>query len=167
MSLGHIQMWVIGLMKSLYGLTVGSVSFGGAVTTGGALTTPGPFIITRGRATAQVAAVTTVATVTVGAADGTFEVSSNISVTTATLHSISVTCTYTDEGNVSRTLTLGFAQLAGATLITLITNVTSTGPYESMVYHIRAKAGTAITIATTGTFTTIAYNVEGVIKQTG
>jgi hypothetical protein len=31
--------------------------------------------------------------------------------------------------------------------------------------HIRAKAGTAITISTSGTFTTVTYNVEGIIKQ--
>lgn len=166
MTLGRIQLIVAAILKSVYGLTQGSL-FGGAVTTGGVLTTPGPFIITRGRSAAQVAAVASVATVTVGAADGSFEVSANVSVTTATAHSFSVTCTYTDEGNVSRTLTLGFAQLSGATLITLITNVTSTGPYESLTYHLRAKAGTTITFATTGTFTTIVYNVEGVIKQTG
>lgn len=115
-------------------------------------------------ATGRTAAVTSVATFT-PAADGTFVVSANVLVTTSTTHSFSVTCAYTDEGNTARTLTLGFTQLSGATLITLITNTTGLGPYESLVYHIRCKAATAITIATTGTFTTVTYNVEGNITQ--
>jgi len=34
-----------------------------------------------------------------------------------------------------------------------------------MPIHIRCKAATTITIATTGTFTTVTYNVEGRIAQ--
>lgn len=117
------------------------------------------------RVTAQVAAVASVATYTVGAADGSFEVSANVNVTTATTHAFTVTCTYTDETGTSRVLTLGFTQLSGATLLTSITNVTGAGPYESPIYHLRAKAATTITFATVGTFTSVAYNAEGIIKQ--
>lgn len=125
-----------------------------------------PAIVATGRVTAQTAAVASVSTFTVGAADGSFEVSANINVTTATTHNFTVTCAYTDETNTARTLTMGFTQLSGATLLTAITNVTGAGPYESPVYHIRCKAATSITIATTGTFTSVAYNAEGIIKQT-
>ncbi len=125
-----------------------------------------PAIYGYGRSNAQTAAVGSVTTYTVGAADGSFEVSANVNVTTATTHNFTVTCTYTDETNTSRTLTLGFTQLAGATFLSAITNLTGIGPYESPTYHIRCKASTAITIATTGTFTTVTYNVEGIIKQT-
>lgn len=138
------------------------------ITTYNAINTAGwgvPAIYGSGRSVAQNAAVASVAAYTLTAADATFEISANVLVTTATAHSFSVTCTYTDEGNTSRTLTLGFAQLSGATLITLITNVTGAGPYESLNYHIRCKASTTITIATTGTFTTVTYNVEGSIRQ--
>ena len=117
-----------------------------------------------GRSTAQTAATTTVATYTVGASDGSFIISSNVLVTTSTTHNFTVTCAYTDEGNTARTLTLSFSSL-GATLLSAITNGTGAGPYEGVPLHIRCKAATAITIATTGTFTAVTYNVEGTITQ--
>ena len=119
-----------------------------------------------GRSPGAVAAVASVSAFTLGAADASFEVSANVNVTVSTTHSFTVTVAYTDETNTPRVLTLGFTQLAGATLLSLITNITGAGPYEGIVYHIRAKASTTITIATTGTFTTVTYNVEGIIKQT-
>lgn len=125
-----------------------------------------PSIYGSGRSTAQTAAVASVATYTNGAADGSFLISANINVTTSTLHNFTVTVAYTDETNTARTLTLTFAQLAG-TLVTAITNATGAGPYEGIPLHIRCKASTAITIATTGTFTTVVYNVEGYITQIG
>jgi hypothetical protein len=115
------------------------------------------------RSTAQIAAKT-LASYTVGAADGSFLVSANVLVTTATLHSFTATVTYTDEGNTSRTVTLNFSTLAGA-LTPTIANAGGAVPYEGLPLHIRAKSGTTITIATTGTFTTVTYNVEGMITQ--
>lgn len=123
-----------------------------------------PAIYGSGRSPAQTSAVASVAAYTVGAADGSFEISANVNVTTSTTHNFTVTCTYTDETNTSRTLTLTFSQVSG-TLVTAITNTTGAGPYMGVPFHIRCKASTAITIATTGTFTTITYNVEGIIKQ--
>lgn len=123
-------------------------------------------VVGSGRSTAQAAAVATVATFTVGsAADASFLISANVNVTTSTLHSFTVTCTYTDETNTSRTTTFTFTLLA--TQLSTITNTTGVGAYEGVPQHIRAKAGTAITIATTGTFTTVAYNVEGYITKLG
>lgn len=116
------------------------------------------------RSAAQTAAVATVATQTVGAADASYIISANVLVTTSTVHSFTVTCTYTDEGNTSRTITLTFSNLAG-TLVTAIANAAGAVPYEGVPLHIRAKAATTITIATTGTFTTVTYNVEGNISQ--
>lgn len=124
-----------------------------------------PAIYGSGRSTAQTAAVASVATYTVGAADGSFLISSNVNVTTSTAHSFTVTCAYTDETNTARTLTLSFIQIGGGTPIATITNITGAGPYEGVPNHIRCKASTAITIATTGTFTTVTYNVEGSIIQ--
>lgn len=117
-----------------------------------------------GRSAGAVAAVASVAALTVGAADTSYDVQANVNVTVATTHNFTVTCVYTDETNTSRTLTLGFAQIAGATYIQNITNLTGTGPYHSAVYPIRCKAGTTVTIATTGTFTAVTYNVEGLIE---
>ncbi len=123
-----------------------------------------PAIYGTGRSTAQNAAVASVATYTVGAADGSFLISANVLITTATAHTIAVQVDYTDEGNTARTLTLNFSQLAG-TIVNSITNVTGAGPYEGIPVHVRAKAATAITVKTTGTFTTVTYNVEGSITQ--
>jgi len=74
--------------------------------------------------------------------------------------------TYTDEGNTSRTVTLNFSTIAGAITPT-IANAGGAAPYEGVPLHIRCKASTAITIATTGTFTTVTYNCEAYITQIG
>lgn len=140
-----------------------NISLGG---TGSALGLFIPRVMGYGRKVGVNAAQASVAAFTVGGSDGSFEISANVNVTAATTANFTTTCTYTDEGGTSRTLTLGFAQLSGATFLTAITNLTGIGPYESPIYHIRAKSATPITIATTGTFTSVTYNVEGVIKQT-
>lgn len=125
-----------------------------------------PSIYGSGRSIAQTNFVTSVATYTNGATDGSFIVSANVNVTTSTAHNFTVNCTYTDETNTSRTLILAFVQLAG-TIVSAITNVTGAGPYEGIPVHIRCKASTAITISTASNFTTVTYNVEGYITQIG
>jgi hypothetical protein len=132
-----------------------------------AITTAGwgvPAIYGSGYSAAQTAAVASVATYTVGAADGLFDVRAYVNVTTSTLHTIAVQVAYTDETNTAQTLTLTFSQLAG-TLVTSITNATGAGPYEGVPVTIYCKASTSITIKTTGTFTTVTYNVAGSIAQ--
>lgn len=116
------------------------------------------------RSTAQTGANASVLSYTVGTNDGSFRVSSNVLVTASTTHAFTVTCTYTDEGNTSRTITFNFSQLAG-TIGTSIANAAGTVPYEGIPLNIRCKGGTTITIATTGTFTSVTYNVEGSITQ--
>lgn len=116
------------------------------------------------RSAAQTAAVATVVTQTVGAADASYIISANVLVTTSTVHSFTVTCAYTDEGNTARTITMTFSNLAG-TLLTAIANAAGAVPYEGVPLHIRAKAATTITLATTGTFTTVVYNIDGRISQ--
>jgi len=121
-----------------------------------------------GRATAQTAAVASVAAYTVPAADGSFEVSANVLVTTATTHAFNIECAYTDEGNTARVLTMTFGLVAGGVTTTSIANANGAVPYMGVPLHIRAKASTTITIRTqaAGTYTTVTYNVEGIIKQT-
>lgn len=145
------------------GLAVGTAkikSYNGVATAGFGV----PVIYGLGRFTAQTAAKASVATYT-PTADGTFEISANVLVTTSTVHSFTVTCAYTDEGNTARTLTLTFSNLGG-TLLTTIANAAGAVPYEGVPLHIRVKANTAITLASVGTFTTVTYNIEGIIKQT-
>lgn len=128
-----------------------------------------PVIVANARFTAQVAAKASVAAFTVGAADGTFEVIANVLVTTATTHAFTVQCTYTDESNTARTITLPFRLVGDTTALTSsIANGNGTVPYLGVPVMIRAKAATAITILTqaAGVYTSVAYNVEGIIKQT-
>lgn len=135
-------------------------SYNGIATAGNGLSS----VQAAGRFTAQTAAKASVATYTLGASDASFIVSANVLVTTATSHNFTVTCAYTDEGNTARTLTFNFSSLAGV-LATTIINTGGAVPYEGVPAHIRCKASTAITIATTGTFTTVTYNVEGIIQK--
>lgn len=116
-----------------------------------------------GRFTAQTAAKASIVTFT-PAADGTFLISANVLITSSVLYSFTATCTYTDEGNTARTLTIPFTNLAG-TALTVIANAGGAVPYQGLTSQIRVKGGTAITIQTVGTFTTVTYNVEGSICQ--
>lgn len=119
------------------------------------------------RSVGAVAAVASVAAITVGAADASFLVCANVNVTASVTHTFTVTIAYTDEGNTGRTLVVTFTQVAGGTTLTAITNVTGVGPYEGIAQLIRCKAGTTITVATAagGTYTSVTYNVEGLIVQ--
>lgn len=137
-------------------------SYNGTATAGAGLTV----VQKEARAVAQTAAISgsSLYSLTVGAADSSFLVSANVLITTSTAFTFAVTVSYTDEGNTSRVLTLSFMQLGG-TIIQAITNVTGAGPYEGLTALIRCKAATAITMQTVGTFTTVTYNVEGLVAQ--
>ena len=126
-----------------------------------------PAIVAQGRVVAQAAAVASIAAYTVGAQDASFEVSANVLVTTATTHSFTLTCDYTDEGNTARTLTLTFGLVAGGVATTAIANGNSTVPYHGVPVTIRCKAAPSITIASAagGTYTTVVYNAEAAIKR--
>ena len=150
----------------------GAIAATGKASTYNAIATAGwgtPAVYGNGRTVATSGArAAAAASYTVGAADGTFEVSANVLVTTSTTHSFSMDVSYTDEGNSARTLILPMTQLAGTLLAdALITNTTGAGPYHSPVLLIRCKAATAITIRASagGTYTTVVYNTEGVITQ--
>lgn len=116
------------------------------------------------RESAKIAASSTTA-LTVGVADSTYQVSAYVRVTTATNHNFTVTCSYTDEGNTARTLTLSFTLVAGGTLVTGVANANGTVPYMGLPQIIRCKAGTTISFNTTGTFTTVVYNWEVFVIQ--
>lgn len=104
------------------------------------------------------------ASLTVGASDGDYDVTAYVLVTTSAVHNFTVTCDYTDESNTARTVTMIFSSLAGA-VTTAILNTAGAVPYLGIPIRIRAKAATAITLATVGVFTSVTYNVEGSIRQ--
>lgn len=142
------------------------LSVGDQIASVGGVTTAGnfgvPLLVAYGRSTAQTAAVASVATFTVGASDGTFEISANILITTSTSFNFNLYCSYTDENNTAQAYPLQFATTA---FTPNMTNLLGAIPYMGAVLTIRAKAATAITLYTTGTFTNVTYNVEGIIKQ--
>jgi hypothetical protein len=121
-------------------------------------------IVATGRATAQAAANASVATFTVGAADGSFEVSMNLNATVVTALATTCTCTFTDESNTARTMIFPIQQLSGSLIA--LGAITATGAWSTTVMHIRCKAATVITLLTSaGTFTGVTYSVEGIIRQ--
>lgn len=127
-----------------------------------------PVIVASGRTLAATnAAVASVATYTVGASDGSFIVSANLRVTTATTHAFTVECAYTDETNTTQVATFELIQSTGAAFSVSVTNANGTVPYIATPLHIRCKAGTSITIRTqaAGIYTGVVYNVEGLIEQ--
>lgn len=142
----------------------------GVFTTYDGLTTAAtgfPIIVAGGspcRFTAQSAAVSTVCTYT-PTADASFLIDANVLITSSTTFNFNVNVTYTDEGNTSRTLTLQFTQTASQNIVVSIANANGAIPYSGLPTHIRAKANTAITVLTTGTFTTVTYNVEATIRR--
>lgn len=120
--------------------------------------------ISNNRVTGQTAAATLPSYAVGGASDESLLVSANVLVTTATLHNFGVRLGYTDEGGTPRTVTMNFSTLAGA-LTPSITNAGGAVPYEGVPLHIRAQAGTNVTLSTAGTFTTTTYNFEAIINK--
>jgi hypothetical protein len=110
-----------------------------------------------GRLTAKTSAQATVQTLTVPATDSSYLVSANANVTAFVAGTFNVVCAYTDETNTPRSLSLNFSSITG----TLGIAVAAAGAFEGIPVHVRAKAGTTVTISTSGTFTSLTYNVEG------
>jgi hypothetical protein len=140
----------------------------GAFSTYKSVTTAGwgvPGIYAAARSTAQTAAVASVATYTCGSADGSFEVSGNILVTTSSSEAFALQVSYTDEGNTARTQVIPITKTDG-TILTATASANGAIAYTGIPVHIRVKASTAITVKTAGTFTGCTYNAEGIIKQT-
>jgi hypothetical protein len=117
-------------------------------------------IYAQNRLTAQTAAATSVATYTVGAADGSFLVSGNVNVTAFTSGSFTFQVVYTSESNSAITANLNGHFISGYT-----TSISGAGSVEMQPIQIRALAGSTITLRTAGTFTNLTYNVEGTIMQ--
>lgn len=144
----------------------GAVSVFGKVASYNGVSTAGwgvPAVQSAAQITAQSAAAT-IATYTVGAADGSFEVSANMNVSAVTVLSTTLTVTYTDESNTARTMILPVQQLTGSFIAGGL--ITGTGAWETPEMNIRCKASTVITVKTaTGTFTGVTYSAGGVIAQ--
>jgi hypothetical protein len=118
-----------------------------------------------GRSTGQTAAVASVATLTVGGADASYDVSGNILITTSSAEAFSLVVDYTDEGNTARSVIIPILRISTGAWIATTISPSGAVPYPSGHLQIRCKASTAITIKTSGTFTGCTYNVEGSIVR--
>jgi hypothetical protein len=120
-----------------------------------------PVIVAHGREVSQTA-TTTVATYKVGSIDTSIEVSGNVCVQSGTSYSFTLTITYTNEKGIAQTEKVVFAQSTG--LVSTISNITGTGSYAGCPLSLRCGAATTVTISAIGTFTSVIYNVEVIIK---
>lgn len=107
--------------------------------------------------TAQSATNSSVATVT-PAANGTFRVGVYTAITAISAGTLTITATYTDETSASRTIT--FVAM-GQT----VAGLTAIGETSFPNVDIRAKSGSAITVVSTFTGTSITYDVGATITQ--
>ena len=150
------------MASSIYIFPGGLSTSGGGLAVGG---NPVPVVVSSGRVVAQTAAVASIATFANGATDASYEVGGNFLATVSTTYSIDMTVSYTDESNTARVIKLNMLTVAGA-----VTNsapmTAANGPlFQAHPIEIRVKASTSITIGTVGTFTTVTYNAEGIIKK--
>ena len=118
-----------------------------------------------GRSTGQTAAVASVATLTVGSNDASYTISGNINVTTSSAEAFSLSVDYTDETNTARNAIIPLLRSATGAWLTQTLSALGATTYPATSIQIRAKASTAITIKTSGTFTGCTYNVEGSITR--
>lgn len=154
------------LVTPIIGAATGtSVSLSGSVVKLNGISSVGafgsPLLVGNARVTGQTGAVSSIATYTVGASDGSFLVGGNVLCTVYSSGSFSIAVSYTDESNTARTnqpfeghFTSGYG-----------TAISGAGVFEVQPMQIRAKAATTITILTSGTFTSLTYNAEGTIMQ--
>lgn len=125
-----------------------------------------PVIVSAGRVVATTTAIPVGAPITsflVGGSDGSFIVSGGVLVTADTATTLQLQISYTDEGGTSRDpLVINLSSLAGV----LAPGIAATGVYEGIPLHIRAKAGTTISVYTAFTInSSMTYNVEAVVQQ--
>jgi hypothetical protein len=88
-------------------------------------------------------------------------------VTTATNHSFTMTCAFTDSNGSARTATLNFFLVAGGALTQTIANAAGAVPYMGIPFTFRSQLNQSIVVATTGTFTTVTYEIGAALVQIG
>lgn len=98
------------------------------------------------------------------AVGGTYDISCNLYIASGTTYSFSVLVQYNDQGNNAHFITIPLVLASGA-LATTATNVTGSGPYLGVKMRIRNAAGTSILVGTSGTFTSVNYDIECSIEQ--
>jgi len=152
----------IYLNQSVGAETGAYINIDGTNTGWGAIATNAPKILFNNRTDAATTALSGfTGIISVGASDATLVISANINIVSGTAFSFTVYCSYKNESNNTVMATMSFTKTAGTPVVT-ITNATGSGSYEGTPMHIRCKAGTPVAISTTGTFTDVVYNADGI-----
>lgn len=133
--------------------------YNGVATDGGGV----PAIRAENHLEGQTAAIPSICTYT-PAVDASVEVVCGLLVAISSAESFTVTAAYTDIGNTPRVATLPLRTLAGANVLS-VTFAQGAVPYMGVLTRFRAKGGTAVTIATTGSFSGCTYSVGANIRE--
>lgn len=115
----------------------------------------------------QSTAVSGLVNQTVGALDATYVLYANVYITSGSSFSFNTLCSYTDEGNNARNAAFNFSIPGTNTLNPLISNAGGSVPYMSGALCVRCKAASTLSVVTSGTFTTIGYNIDCSWVQVG
>lgn len=116
--------------------------------------------------TANAAAVANAINYTPPAAAGIWRITWEIDATTSTADSFHLVATWKGATGDALSQTLGGSDSAGTALAAgAITNVIGNGAYYGSITFAVDSSGTAITLSTVGTFTTVAYNFAATLER--
>jgi len=168
----RISAGLVGVGTGAQGSVAGSMSFtnltlAGAVSKVNNVATVGVCGVGTIRANAQLTGQTTTIGSVAGftpTADGDYILCAEVRITASSTFNFTVIYSYTDEGGNARTGTMNFSNLAG-TIATAMANAGGATVYAGIPLQIRAKSGAGIAIGTTGTFTSVTYNITASIIQ--
>jgi len=124
-----------------------------------------PPIVAYERRVGQIAALTGLASYSVpAAADVTLLATFEIMVTVSGTHSFQTNLIFTDTGGTGRTIQLDSAGV-NAQYDVQVGQAQGAVPYCGRLYSVRCKAGTTVSFTTTGTFTSVTYEMSGTFLQ--
>ena len=125
-----------------------------------------PAIMVSSSATGLTAADTNRINYTPTAFAGIFRLSWDVDVRTSTTHNFTLVGGWKDASAAAISQTLGGFDKAGTGLVAgAITNVIGAGVYYGVCVFDIDSSATAITLSTSGTFTTVTYNIAAVLEQ--
>ena len=125
-----------------------------------------PLIVAQSAATALNAADTNRINYTPPAVAGVYRLTYEVDVTTATTDNFHFVGTWKGATGDALSQTLGGSDKLGTGLIAgAITNTIGVGAYYGSVTFAIDNSGTAITLSTVGTFTTVVYNITAILER--
>jgi hypothetical protein len=116
--------------------------------------------------TANTGVVTNAINYSPPATAGSYRLCWQVDTTISTTNNFHVVGTWKDASGNARSQTLGGTDPAGNALVAgAITNTIGTGVYSGCTEFQIDNSATAITLSTSGTFTTVTYNIDATLEQ--